>query len=69
MHIAYRYCIAYFCFAVINFFFQLAMLPVQDGPEEEFWVLPEAADIDYLVMMKVRHKSTFLYRSIQLTNK
>ena len=30
------------------------MLPVPEGPEEEFWVLSEAADIDHLTMMKVQ---------------
>jgi hypothetical protein len=30
------------------------MLPVPEGPEEEFWVLSEAADIDHLAMMKVQ---------------
>jgi hypothetical protein len=37
------------------------MLPVPEGPEEEFWVLSEAADIDHLSMMKVQ--SIFLYIS------
>jgi hypothetical protein len=37
-------------------FTQLEMMPVQDGPEEEFWVLPEYADLDHLTMMKVKNK-------------
>lgn len=32
--------------------FKLSMLPVPDGPDEEFWVLSEATDIDHLAMMK-----------------
>jgi hypothetical protein len=30
------------------------MLPVPEGPEEEFWVLSEVADIDHIAMMKVQ---------------
>ena len=28
-------------------------MPVNDGPEEYFWLLPESADIEHLTMLQV----------------
>lgn len=40
--------------------FQVEMMPGNDGSDEEFWFLPESADLEHITMLQVYIESLWL---------